>query len=196
MSRTREIDDTQIVEMARKVFIESGLSASTKAISKAVGISEGVIFQRFGTKDRLIQAAFAAPDLDAEGLIEQAGTSPDPRRAFEDVLAAIFAAFRREAARELPLLATRATARQALGAESIFGRLVAALARFLAAENKAGRLSIGAPDRVAAFLAGALHHMALGEVASGPSPLVSERAVRDLASSLLTGVGARSARDR
>ena len=56
MSRTREIDDSQILEVARKIFVERGLSATTKMISRAAGISEGVIFQRFGTKERLIEA--------------------------------------------------------------------------------------------------------------------------------------------
>ena len=196
MSRTREIDDSQILEVARKIFVERGLSATTKMISRAAGISEGVIFQRFGTKERLIEAVFAASEIDADALVHRAGAGPDPRRAFEDVVVAIFAALRREAGRELPLLATRATARRVVGGDSLVGRLTASLAAFLSAEARSGRLAIAAPDRVAGFVVGALHHMALVEVASGPSPHVSERAVRDVAAALVAGVGVRSSRER
>jgi len=66
MSRHKTIQDHEILEIAREVFLEKGHTATTREIAEAVGISQGVLYQRFGSKDDLFLAAMhpSQPDLD------------------------------------------------------------------------------------------------------------------------------------
>ncbi len=71
MGRNRTYDTNDIVNGARKVFLEQGPNAPTATIAKQLGISEGLLFKRFGTKADLFQAAMGIPDFDATLLIEK-----------------------------------------------------------------------------------------------------------------------------
>ncbi|GGR56050.1 TetR family transcriptional regulator [Deinococcus seoulensis] len=57
MARPRSITDEQIVEAAHEVFLEQGFSATTAAIARRAGVSEGTLFNRFPTKEDLFVAA-------------------------------------------------------------------------------------------------------------------------------------------
>jgi len=59
MPRPRQITDKEILAGARAAFLEHGASLSTTAIAEALGVSQAVLFQRFGTKERLLIAALA-----------------------------------------------------------------------------------------------------------------------------------------
>jgi AcrR family transcriptional regulator len=69
MGRKKTISDSALLEIARQVFIEKGFSASTKAIARQAGVSEGVIFQRFTTKDELFFAAMIPPPASLNELL-------------------------------------------------------------------------------------------------------------------------------
>lgn len=56
MPRTKEIDDQTLLDACRAVFLREGLGVSTRRLAQAVGVSEGVLFQRFHTKDELFLA--------------------------------------------------------------------------------------------------------------------------------------------
>ncbi len=62
MARPRTIDDDQILDAARAVFLADGRGAPTSAVAQRAGVSEGTIFKRFGSKDGLFFAAMAVPD--------------------------------------------------------------------------------------------------------------------------------------
>ena len=64
MGRKKLISDVELLDVARKVFVESGFGASTKEIARRAGVSEGVIFQRFPTKEDLFFAAMIPPAAD------------------------------------------------------------------------------------------------------------------------------------
>lgn len=66
MPRNKTIADEEILDIARSHFLKQGVKASTKTIAKAVGISEAVIFQRFGTKEDLFFAAMVPPEAQLE----------------------------------------------------------------------------------------------------------------------------------
>ena len=68
MGRNKTIPDTGLLEIARRVFVEKGLGASTKEIARRTGVSEGVIFQRFNTKEDLFFAAMIPPPADLNRL--------------------------------------------------------------------------------------------------------------------------------
>ena len=57
MSRTATITNDQILEAARAEFLEHGIRATSSAIAKRAGVSSGILFQRFGTKEALFAAA-------------------------------------------------------------------------------------------------------------------------------------------
>jgi AcrR family transcriptional regulator len=66
MGRHKTISDENLLRIARDVFREKGHTASTREIAEAVGISEAVLYQRFGSKDHFFFAAMhpTAPDID------------------------------------------------------------------------------------------------------------------------------------
>jgi AcrR family transcriptional regulator len=64
MGRRRTISDEKLLATARAAFVEKGPSASTREIARRAHVSEGVIFQRFGTKTELFFAAMVPPVLD------------------------------------------------------------------------------------------------------------------------------------
>lgn len=67
MGRNKLVEDADVLAAARALFREVGHAASTRDVAEAAGISQGVLFQRFGTKDELFFRAMTseAPDLDA-----------------------------------------------------------------------------------------------------------------------------------
>ena len=70
MARTKTISDEDLLEVAREVFVEVGFAASSKEIARRAGISEGVLFQRFHTKEELFFAAMIPPPLDLKHIFE------------------------------------------------------------------------------------------------------------------------------
>jgi AcrR family transcriptional regulator len=68
MGRKKVIADVDLLGVARKVFVENGFGASTKEIARQAGVSEGVLFQRFPTKDDLFFAAMTPPPADLDKL--------------------------------------------------------------------------------------------------------------------------------
>lgn len=61
MARPKTIADADLLEAARAVFVQKGMGASTRAIARRAGVSEGVLFQRYATKQELFFAAMALP---------------------------------------------------------------------------------------------------------------------------------------
>lgn len=57
MARPTVISDTDLLNVAREVFLEKGLSATTAEIAERAGVSQGSIFKRYKTKNALFQAA-------------------------------------------------------------------------------------------------------------------------------------------
>ena len=61
MARRTTITDDRILDAARTVFIEEGFRARTSKVALLAGVSEGTIFKRFETKERLFLAALQIP---------------------------------------------------------------------------------------------------------------------------------------
>jgi AcrR family transcriptional regulator len=61
MSRTKEIDDQTLLDGCRTTFLREGIGASTRRLAQSVGVSEGVLFQRFHSKDELFLACMRLP---------------------------------------------------------------------------------------------------------------------------------------
>lgn len=63
MARPCRISNEQILEAARRLFLERGLDVPTAEVARAAGVSEGSVFKRFPTKEALV---FAAMGVDRE----------------------------------------------------------------------------------------------------------------------------------
>jgi AcrR family transcriptional regulator len=71
MARTKSISDEDLLRAAREVFVKEGFAASTKNIARRAGVSEGVLFQRFSTKEELFFAAMIPPPADLSKLFRK-----------------------------------------------------------------------------------------------------------------------------
>jgi AcrR family transcriptional regulator len=79
MGRHRTISDEAVLGIARGLFRTHGHGATTRQIAEAAGISEGVLYQRFGSKDDLFFAAMHPRGPDIEQLL-------GPKDPVEDAL--------------------------------------------------------------------------------------------------------------
>ncbi|MDC0666273.1 TetR/AcrR family transcriptional regulator [Nannocystis radixulma] len=84
MARPRNTTDAQILEEARACFLEHGAGASTTLIAERLGISHGVLFQRFGTKEQLLRAALLPSP--AQPWMAQVRAGPDDRDVRTQIL--------------------------------------------------------------------------------------------------------------
>jgi AcrR family transcriptional regulator len=79
-------EDTRIAALAAEQFHERGITATgVDALSRAAGISKRTLYERFGSKDGLIVAAYEALDLPVFQMFTssvEAGTD-DPRAQLE-----------------------------------------------------------------------------------------------------------------
>jgi AcrR family transcriptional regulator len=81
MGRRKTISDEGILRVARDVFRAQGHTATTRAVAEAAGISEAVLYQRFGSKDDLFFAAMRPGGPDIEQLLGP-GDPPDDAHAY------------------------------------------------------------------------------------------------------------------
>jgi AcrR family transcriptional regulator len=169
------ISRERLLEIAREVFLELGIRATTADVAARAGVAEGTIFLRFKSKVDLFRAAMQFdPDqalLFVEELPLRAG-SPDLRATLIDFAEE----FLRLARVAVPvMMMTWSNPDQANCLERTperalrYQRVIAALCRFFELELEAGRLREVAPELLARMLMGSLHHFVMAEVfAEGP----------------------------
>ena len=59
--RPRIFDSSALLTAAREVFLRRGLHATTEEVAVRAGVSEGLLYHRFGTKERLFREAMELP---------------------------------------------------------------------------------------------------------------------------------------
>lgn len=85
MGRHKTITDDAILGIARDVFGTHGHTATTRQVADAAGISEAVLYQRFGNKDDLFFAAMRPPPPDVDRLLGPADPPDDAQEYLRDV---------------------------------------------------------------------------------------------------------------
>jgi len=167
------ISQERLLEIAREVFLELGISATTAEVASRAGVAEGTIFLRFKSKSELFRAAMQFDPDQAmaivEGLPARAG-APDLRAVLVD-FAEQFIRVGRVAVPVMMMTWSNPEQPGCLERGSERGqryrRVIAALTRFFALEVEGGRLRDGDPEVLARMLMGSLHHFVMGEVFAG-----------------------------
>ena len=85
MGRHKTISDADVLRVARDVFRAQGHTATTRLIAQAAGISEAVLYQRFGSKDELFFAAMRPTGPDVEALLGPPEPPADARAFLRQV---------------------------------------------------------------------------------------------------------------
>src|SRR6188768_505357 len=65
------ISSERLLEVAREVFLELGIRATTAEVASRAGIAEGTIFHRFKSKEELFHAAMNVDPNAVVSLVEE-----------------------------------------------------------------------------------------------------------------------------
>jgi AcrR family transcriptional regulator len=87
LRRDAERNRLRILEAAREVFSERGLSGSYDEIAQVAGVGVGTVYRRFPDREELIDALFESRVAEVAGLARAAAESPDPWQGLVDYLA-------------------------------------------------------------------------------------------------------------
>jgi len=138
VARKRTIPDEDILKAAREVFVEKGFAASTRAIARHAGVSEGLLFQRYRTKADLFFAAMVPPPLALNDQLRRTPAAGEFEAALRALAQEMLDYFRAAAPILLPLMTHpdfRFEDFAARHPQSAFVSLRAELVRFFAANK-------------------------------------------------------------
>jgi AcrR family transcriptional regulator len=192
MGRRKTISDDDVLRIARDLFRARGHSATTREIAEAAGVSEAVLYQRFGSKNDLFFAAMHARGPDVEELLGPADP-PDDARAY---LRAVVVRLGRYFADVIPLAVRVMThpsfdlARPARAQNRGPAVLRDGLAERLASLARRKRLATTDAAATARILVSLAHDWALGGVLSPGSPR-RESVLRDMVDVVWEGLRVR-----
>lgn len=201
MARPRTIDRAQILDAARQVFLEHGFSASTAAIAREAGVSEGSIFKRFATKEDLFVAAMGLEDLELD--LEGMAAGQDARAALERIGQRLIRFFREMMPRMMRLWAhcppgqTPFTHMHRADEDAPPRRVLRHVQRHLEAEHAAGGLAIEDAEVTARMLIASMQSFVFFELVGG-QPTASrtpEDYVQEVVDTLWRGIAPRSAEE-
>jgi AcrR family transcriptional regulator len=184
------ISNERLLEVAREVFLELGIRATTLEVATRAGIAEGTIFHRFKSKDELFRAAMQFDPDQAIAFVESL-----PGFAGKGDLRATLVRFAEQFLElgriAVPVMmmswsnpANQQSSSFAAERGQRFRRVVRAFSGFFAAEMELGRLRRNDPEVLARMFLGALHHYCLSELVArdvgGLSPSDFAREVVDV----------------
>ena len=169
------ISRERLLEIAREVFLELGIAATTAEVASRAGVAEGTIFLRFKSKSELFRAAMQFDPDEALAFVEELPSragAPDLRAVLVD-FAEHFIRLGRVAVPVMMMTWSNPEQQGCLergGDRGLrYRRVIAALIRFFELEVQSGRLGAGVPEVLARMFMGSLHHFVMGEVfAEGP----------------------------
>jgi AcrR family transcriptional regulator len=191
VARSPAISDEQILDAARAEFMERGFQASTAAIARRAGVSEGTVFKRFPSKERLFVECMDFRRMDElVTLLEALPDRPSAAGALEELIAAIIVRLRIAFPRMMMMWANTSPDRLFAGmANPPPLRLLQAVGDWLGAETRRGRLSVQEPEVAARMILGSCLHFVFFE-ATGLAPGRSEASFAvSLREALCGGIG-------
>lgn len=195
MGRPKEVTDEQIVAAARRCFLERGAGVSANEIARELGVSHTTLFNRFGSKERLMMAALGPPGKVAWLAALDAG--PDDRPIREQLVehGKVIAAYFQELHAGLSMLQAAGikVGKRTRGGrgESPAVQALRAVASWLQRAQSQGRMAKCDVETLASTILGALHGWALTARLCGLSttPAASARHVERFIDLLWNGIG-------
>lgn len=191
MGRPRTISDETLLDAARKVFLRDGVAASTAEIARVAGVSEGLIFKRFATKDALFKHCFELSSFGVSDVASLVGRG-ELRQNLAKLAHEQIAVFRKL----LPSMMIR-LGQCGTSVDGVFGdheepppvRNLRRLASYFEAEMQLGRLRREDPLALARVLLGSTHNLVFFELAGLDRHLPTDESafVESLVSLILDG---------
>jgi AcrR family transcriptional regulator len=189
MPRNKTITDEKILAVARSLFLKEGAKASTRTLAKMAGISEAVVFQRFGTKQDLFFAAMVPQEAQLEAIFSIQPGQKQVTENLKSVSLQIVVYFREVMPIFLSLISHPSFDLQTfLKRHTMPGmQLANKLTEYLNAEAALGRIC---KDNVAAaaILLSHLHNLALSENIGSHKPIDTDCAISDAIEALWKGL--------
>jgi AcrR family transcriptional regulator len=192
MGRRKTISDEQLLAAARAAFEECGPAASTREIARRANISEGVIFQRFGTKTELFFAAMVPPAFDLGPEPSKKGTPAEARRRLESLVTRLIEYFRRTVPVLGPLMTQSEFRFEEFARRNPQSSLVVLredLARRLSEEQRLGNLGPGPVGPMALLLISLGHSLAVFERLGAHDSHFSKAFIQGTVACLWGGLG-------
>jgi len=201
MGRTKTVSDTELLDAARRVFVEEGFAASTRAIARSAGVSEGVIFQRFTTKEDLFFAAMIPPPVDLNRLLHHPRSKG--RGLVEKVTLSLIQYFRATLPVFIPLMSHPSFRFEEFARrhpDSPMVTLRRHLVEFVVQQQRAGRIGAVDPGAAALLMWSTAHSIAffehLGAHGGQFDPRIIRATIQGLWNGLAPPVSSRSLRAR
>jgi AcrR family transcriptional regulator len=177
MTRPKTISDEAILAVAREVFRTQGHAASTREVARQAGISEAVLYQRFGTKDDLFFASMVPSAPDIEKLLGPDPPTKDGRAFVHDVVLRMAAYFGEVIPLAIHVMIHPSFDRAAIErAQAGPARLQEALVRRLRWFEAQGHIRKSSAVATARLLVSLAHDSALPGAARGAAQRTSELA--------------------
>ncbi len=190
--RPPKIHSEHLLAIARQVFLERGISATTLEVAERAGVSEGTLFHRFKTKEGLFRQALQLPEEELPDRLIEAVDSisgQDIRESLDQLAEALLTIGRAG----IPLMMmswSSPTCRRTDDKNLLRYRLfMERLIGFFEAEIAAGRLRPMDPEVIARTFLGAIHHHCMScALAPDPTWILPEKEyVRGLVDLVLWG---------
>jgi AcrR family transcriptional regulator len=196
--RPPSIDTDAILGVAREVFLAQGFNATTQEVAEKAGISEGLLFHRFKTKEGLFRAAMnlpeeAVPDLLLHAVEKLHGL--EPREALIHLASAVLEIGKVG----IPLMMMSWSNPNMCGSpydknRARFREVMKRLASYFESQMQAGKLRHVDPEIIARAFVGSVHHYCMTRILSGDdagSIIPESMFVRGLVDLVLDGAIAR-----
>lgn len=190
MPRNKTITDAEILAVARSLFLREGAKASTRTLAKEAGISEAIIFQRFGTKEDLFFAAMVPPEAQLKAIFNVQPGQKQVQTNLNAISLRIVDYFREVMPIFLTLISHPSFNLQTFLQQHTMPamQLSAKLGDYLNAEAALGRIH---QDNVAAMveiLISHLHNLALSETIGSHQPKDTKCAISEAIAALWNGL--------
>lgn len=167
------ISTERLLEVARQVFLELGIRATTSEVASRAGIAEGTIFHRFKSKEELFRAAMNFdPDAEIESVVAQLSRAGDAD--LRQTLVEFAEHFIEMGRVALPvMMMSWSNPEQHLCSErsseraTHYSRLLGALCGVFAEGIRVGHIGPAEPEVLSRMLIGSLHHFCMTELFMG-----------------------------
>ena len=192
--RPPKIDGEHLLSVARGVFLERGIRATTLEVAESAGVSEGALFHRFKTKEGLFRAAMEFPAEDAPRQLMKAVDQLEGLE-LEEALPRLVSALLEIGRVAIPLMMMSWSNPSACGAHpqdaqgASYHSFVKRVAAFFETQMKAGRLRALDAELLARVFLGSIHHYCMTRIIAGErvETMSERRFARGLVDLILNG---------